>query len=238
MDLQSDDLVVMRYSALPFYLEQQEDINSIGAHIINTFSQHSYVADLQNWYADLKDITPETWFQPDKTPKDAGPFVLKGKTNSMKFLWKTHMFAKDWDDMVKVYCRLQDDTYIGQQDIYIRKYIPLHTYFVGINDLAITKEFRFFICNKTVISGGFYWSNSIEDVEEMGFKPDINEVPKEFLQQVIELVGDNIKFYVVDVAQTAEGEWIVIELNDGQMSGLSENNPDELYKNLYEVIND
>lgn len=37
---------------------------------------------------------------------------------------------------------------------------------------------------------------------------------------------------MIDVAQTESGDWIVIELNDGQMSGLSENNPEILYKNL------
>jgi hypothetical protein len=36
----------------------------------------------------------------------------------------------------------------------------------------------------------------------------------------------------MDIAKTQSGEWIVIELNDGQMSGLSENDPNVLYKNL------
>ena len=40
----------------------------------------------------------------------------------------------------------------------------------------------------------------------------------------------------IDVAQTESGEWIVVELNDGQMSGLSENNPEVLYKNLTTVL--
>jgi hypothetical protein len=39
-------------------------------------------------------------------------------------------------------------------------------------------------------------------------------------------------YYVIDVAKTAAGKWILIELNDGQMSGLSDNDPDVLYSNL------
>ena len=38
------------------------------------------------------------------------------------------------------------------------------------------------------------------------------------------------------MAQTAEGNWNVIELNEGQQSGLSENDPDLLYKNLSNSI--
>jgi len=32
--------------------------------------------------------------------------------------------------------------------------------------------------------------------------------------------------------QKTKGDWKLIEINDGQMSGLSENNPDALYSNL------
>jgi len=41
---------------------------------------------------------------------------------------------------------------------------------------------------------------------------------------------------VVDVARTESGEWIVIELNDGQQSGLSDNDPDQLYSNMKKML--
>ena len=53
---------------------------------------------------------------------------------------------------------------------------------------------------------------------------------------MITLVGDKVDFYAVDVALTSDGEWIVIELNDGCLSGLSANNPDVLYQKLAQVI--
>ena len=61
MQIQAGDLVIPRYSALPFYNEQENDINYVGAKMINSYHQHLYVADLQNWVEDLKDITPQTW---------------------------------------------------------------------------------------------------------------------------------------------------------------------------------
>lgn len=45
------------------------------------------------------------------------------------------------------------------------------------------------------------------------------------------------EFYVIDVAKTVYGEWIVIEMNDAQMSGLSMVEPIELYTNLYALLN-
>ncbi len=54
-----------------------------------------------------------------------------------------------------------------------------------------------------------------------------------FINKAIEAVGDNVSFYSLDVALTEKGNWIVIEVNDGCLSGLSANNPEELYKKLY-----
>lgn len=240
LDIQKDDLVVMRYSALPFFEEQERDIEKAGAKVINSLRQHEYVADLENYYWDLEGITPKTWFRPSDVPFDEeGAFVLKGKTNSKKFLWNTHMFAEDRSKVMDVYCRLQDDGLIGNQDIYIRKFIPLFNYCNSIRDLPISKEFRFFVAYGKILSGGFYWSNFVDDIKEQyGSVPSADEVPRDFLEEVIEKVGKNINFYAVDIAETAEGKWIVVELNDGMMSGTSENNLDELYGNLARAIDE
>jgi len=128
-----------------------------------------------------------------------------------------------------------DDGLLSSQKIYIRKYIPLTKYLDGVNGMPVTKEFRFFVAYGKVLCGDFYWQNYIDDI---GFKPDANEVPKEFLQKVIDRVDNQSNFYVIDVAQTLSGEWIVIELNDGQQSGLSCNDPFTMYKNLNKAIRD
>lgn len=233
MDIPPGSLVIPRYSALPFYEELEKDVRKGGSRLINTFRQHRYVADLWNWYDDLKDITPKTWFRPCEVPKDEGPFVLKGETNSRKFLWDVLMYAETWSDMVRVSCNLADDSLIGQQSIYVRKFVPLKTYFRSFHNLPVSKEFRFFVAFGKVLCGAFYWSNSVEDIPAV---PNVDEVPKAFLQKVLDIIGDKINFYVVDVAETETGDWIVIELNDGSQSGLSENDPDMLYSELKVVI--
>ena len=53
-----------------------------------------------------------------------------------------------------------------------------------------------------------------------------------FVQSILSLISTHVNFYVVDVAQKEDGNFIVIELNDAQMSGLSDNRPENLYGNL------
>lgn len=226
-----EDIVVGRYSVLPYYKELEQDLKNIGASLINSYKQYNYVADLQNWYNDIKKYTPQTWFKIEDIPYNQdGPFILKGATNSRKQLWRTHMFAKNKKDAIDVMLNLFNDSLLQYQGICIRKYEPLINYGEDpITHCPISKEFRFFIINKKIAAGGFYWSNFYEDIK---LKPDTSEVPLTFINKIIDLIGDNVNFWTLDVAQKVNGEWIVIEIGDGQMSGVSCCDVEQLYKNL------
>jgi len=233
--IQAGDNIICRYSALPYYQEMEKDVLNLGGTLINSYMDHQFVADLQTWYPFLFDLTPKTWFSLAEVCQDPyeGPYVLKGKTNSRKNLWRTHMFAKDKQEMREVYFRLQDDGLTGDQGIVIRQFERFKSYGEAISGMPITKEFRFFVFNDKVIAKGFYWSSHPEVIDK--HKPDVNEVPTSFINEVLWRVGDKMNFYVFDVAQREDGEWRVVELNDGQMSGLSCIDPDELYSNLAEA---
>lgn len=221
-------LVVGRYSVLPYYKELEEDLTANGSCLVNSYHQHAWIADLREWYQDLHGLTPKTWFTLAEIPEE-GPFVLKGATNSRKFEWNTHMFARNKREAIEVYRRLSQDGMIGDQSIYIRQYEPLRKLMDGFNGLPISEEYRFFILDGEVLSGAFYWSSHVDDLTEV-CTPD--RVPPEFLQKVIDRIGFKARFVVVDIGIKANGEPTVIELNDGQMSGLSENNPDILYQKM------
>jgi len=226
-------LVIPRYSAL-FYKELEDDVIILGSKLINSYNEHLFVADIKNWYSVLYEFTPKTWFSLDQIP-DVGPFVLKGATNSKKSCWETHMYAKTKPDAVKVFGNLSNDGLISQQDIYIRQYVPLNKLTDSIsNGPPITEEYRFFILDGEVLCSGFYWSEYIDDVEVE--KVNSHKVPEEFLNKVISIISHYIRFFVVDVALTLSGQWIVIELNDAQMSGLSAIPASELYSSLYSKL--
>lgn len=235
VQVESGDLVVARYSALPYYNELEHDLKLRGASLINTYDMHCFVADMDRWAnGKLSGMTPKTWTTPSSV-EGAGPFVLKGQTNSRKHLWDTHMYAKDRKAMMEVYCRLLDDSLISTQEIYIREYVPLVNLMTGFNGLPISKEFRFFCCYGKVLCGGFYWSSHVADLSVV---PSIAEVPMDFLHEAADLIKDEVNFFAIDVAEKQEGGWTVVEVNDGQMSGLSENDPDTLYTALRDVTSE
>lgn len=225
------DQIICRYSALPYYEELEKDVLLNGGTLINSYKQHRYVADMNVWYWDLEEFTPKTYFQYDDVRMwDEHSFIVKGKTNSRKHRWSTHMFARSRKDILQVMYRLEEDQFIDQQGLVIREYEPFVGYGYAINCLPITKEFRFFVLGKKIIAGGFYWSNHPEAIEE--FHPNVEEVPKDFLNQIIEIVSPNINFWVMDIAQHQDGRWRLVELNDGNMSGLSCIGPTLFYSNL------
>lgn len=227
-----NSLVIGRYSTLPWYKELEEDLKTNNSELINSYSQHRWIADLKEWYEDFKDITPQTWTDLSSIP-DNGPFILKGETNSKKFHWNTQMFAENKKKAIEIYNKLSEDTLIGQQDIYIRKYIPLKTFCVGINEMPITEEYRLFIYDGKVVSAGFYWSSHYDDLtDEQKASLNPKNIPTTFVKDVLTRVGSKARFVVVDIARTQDDNWIVIELNDGQQSGLSENKAEVLYKNI------
>ena len=46
------------------------------------------------------------------------------------------------------------------------------------------------------------------------------------------IASEHVNFFVLDIAERDEGGWILVEVNDGMMSGLSDVNPHELYSQL------
>ena len=228
------ETIIGRFSVLPFYRELEADVRHEGSSLINSWHQHNWVADLSGWYPSLEGLTPETWFRLDDVPEHT-PVIVKGRTNSCKFRWDTHMFAADKKAAGDVSWRLLEDAVVGSQDLVYRRFVPLKSYLTSFRGLPVSEEYRFFCLDGKVLAAGFYWSDHIETIQEMGHTPDPSAVPAEFMREVLDRIGNQIRFVVVDVARTASGEWIVVELNDGQMSGLSCVDPHTLYQALSAV---
>ena len=223
---QKNDFVICRYSYLPYAKELEDDLISLGCKIINSYSQHRWVANF-DYYEEVKKYTPETWFDDNFYMAKEGKYIVKGRTNSRKHQWKTKMLSNNKSDALRIASELlNDDPMIGEQGIIFRKYIPLKTYEIGMNGLPFTDEYRFFFYKTKELCHGYYWGiaeNTSHKISEEGIK---------FAHKLAEKVARHVNFFVLDVAQTESGEWILIEINDGQQSGLSLCDPDELYFNL------
>ena len=59
---------------------------------------------------------------------------------------------------------------------------------------------------------------------------------KKFRFSIEWLIQRYANFFVLDIAKTESGDWILVEINDGQMSGLSMCNPHQLYSKLQQIV--
>lgn len=226
----NNSIVIGRYSVLPYYSELERDLKNKNCKLINSFAEHEFISKF-SWYNECEELqkyTPKTWLEYELPYiKDNGPFVIKGCTNSMKHNWNTHMFAKNRNSIIDVIRNLNQDSLISSQDILIRKYEPLKTFEIGINDLRFTNEWRLFYYKNKLLSYGYYWSN-LDDLS----KPNITQDAIDLANYCADIISKYTNFFVLDIAEKENGEWMLVEINDGQMSGTSCNDPNILYSNL------
>lgn len=235
-EIKKGDTILGRYSVLPFYHELDDECKSIGAKLVNSFNQHKYIADMKDWVLDLEDLTPKTWMLSDlhngymSIPDTEFGYFIKGATNSKKHLWNTHARAKTKNDIGGIVSRLREDLFLEGQDIAIREFVPLKVLEEGISGLPMANEYRFFFFKGYLIAEGFYWSiiNEMPDILPPVAAYDIAVDASEILK-------DKVNAYVIDVAEKVDGKWIVVEVNDFQMSGLSTINPNSFYRDLKEI---
>ena len=238
-EIPAGSLVVGRYSNLPYHRELEHDVRNLGSQLINTSAQHSYVADL-DYYEDLSEVTFKTWFRPQDVPSWARdkPFVVKGRTNSRKQSWSQLMFAENFVQANRIAAELRCDGLLGQQGIIMRQFVPLETFEVSpVNGLPFSNEWRLFYYKGKLLAHGYYWS-SIDDWSPVeAARSDFESAGVAFANEVAARLVDKVPFVVIDIAKTKEGQWVVVELNDGCQAGLNDSvSARDLYCNLKVVL--
>lgn len=225
-EVPAESLVIGRYSTLPFYKELEVDLLNNNSKLINSFQQYNWIANFE-WYEALRDYTFQTWFRAQDLPDDGTKFVVKGRTNSRKHEWNRLMFAENKQRAIEIMLALNEDSLIAPQGVVFRKYEPLVTYEIGNNGLPFTNEFRFYFYKGSVVSYGYYWTMA-QNIERK-----LSDKGLQFACEIGKIVAEYSNFYVIDIAEKASGGWVVVEINDAQMGGLSEIKPDDFYSTLY-----
>lgn len=138
------------------------------------------------------------------------------------------MFAPTKKDAIEIGWKLSQDSLISTQKIVYRKYEKLITYEIGINGLPFTEEYRCFCFKGEILTYGYYWTIA----DKPRNKSDLSKNGYDFACIVAKEASKFANFYVIDIAQKEDGSWILVEINSGCMSGLSDVDPEELYSNL------
>lgn len=207
--------------------------------LINSPDNYKFCHYLPYSYDVIRNYTPNTiWFKKDQLSKSMdevceilintfgrAQVMIKDYVKSRKHEWEEACFIPDVSDSVKVkqvvnrFLELQGDDL--NEGIVFRQFLKLE--FLTLHSkskMPLTKEFRVFFLDGEVLQDFYYWDEG--DYGEL--KPD--------LRPFVEVAGKvKSRFFTMDIAKVEDGGWVIIELGDGQVSGLPDN------ADLYEFYN-
>ena len=226
--------VLLHIGAIEDYAGIEVDLEELGMKLLVHEEEHLRCSTIENWYPALKDRTPFTKIY-DELPdgqeilKDFSfPIFIKGNRQTNR-----HRRSQCIIENLEQYNALRDewkyDSILSWQKVAVREYVPLleidsESY---PDQVPASYEFRFFYFEGKCMAYGPYWY--------LGKKYSL---PESELTEVLKLTDWAAEqlgavFPAIDVAKTASGEWIIIEVNDAQESGFVGVNPLVLWNNTF-----
>lgn len=242
---ENQDLVYHGWMMPPAYYEKFYDrCKSFGYNLINSPEQYHACHHFDKWYPMIEGLTPLSLIveKGDLRPmidavmefmrkNDCG-VILKDYVKSLKHDWLEACYipqgstplhiSKVVINFVSQKERFQD----FQGNMVVRKYVDLQI--IGehaISKMPLSKEFRSFVMNGSVIFTSNYWDQG-SYTGELPPKSLIEEIAnKVYLQSQSNL-------FTVDVSQLADSSWTCIEVGDGQVSAFPEQEDKEKFFKL------
>ncbi|MEZ5424855.1 MAG: ATP-grasp domain-containing protein [Pyrinomonadaceae bacterium] len=205
-----------------------DQLKTRNLHLINSPEEYRHCHYFPESYGIIKDHTPVSVFLPydenfgfddlmgrlsvfgDK------PLILKDYVKSRKHEWEDACFIVRASDrslierVVGRFLELQGDDL--NEGLVFREFIefePLAEH--SKSGMPLTREFRLFFLEGRRIHAAEYWEEG--DYAETG-------LPEDLFAEVAKNVQSN--FFSIDVARRKDGQWMIIELGDGQVAGLPE----------------
>lgn len=159
------------------------------------------------------------------------PLMVKDYVKSRKHDWETACYIPSAADAEKVAQVVQTFIDLQGEDlnegIVIREFIELESLAVHPKSgMPLSKEFRLFFFEHQLLHAAPYW-------EEGEYQKELPP-PNLFLDIAVRIQS---RFFTMDVAKTKRGEWVIVELGDGQVAGLPERvDATAFYSALFQAI--
>ena len=232
-----NDPILLHIGAVEDYAGIEDMLEQMGMKLLVREAEHLRCSTIEGWYPALKEKTPFTKIydelpQVEEILKDFSfPIFIKGnrQTNRHK---KSLCIIEDKEAYESLRTEWSSDNILSWQKVAVREYVPLKTIdSTSYPDMVpISYEFRFFYFEGKCMAYGPYW--------HMGnlYSLDERELPE--VLKLTDWAAEKlaVTFLAVDVAKTASGEWIIIEVNDAQESGFVGVNPIILWNNTIEAV--
>ena len=200
--------------------------------LINTPKEYAKYHLLPGWYKDFESSTPFSIWSESKNIEDAlrltdgleGAFIIKDYVKSRKHEWYDACFIKDIRD--KENTERVINNFINRQSsnleggVVLRKFESLKS--IGNHKdsgMPISEEYRIFVFKGEILIADNYWNYSGE--------LNITEDEYTLIESIISEIESS--FITIDLARKTDGNLIIMEMGDGQVSGLQQMDEYEFY---------
>lgn len=228
--------VLLHIGAVEDYAGVEATIADMGMSLLVNEKEHLRCSTIEGWYPLLKDKTPFTKIY-DEFPKVeevlkdfSFPIFIKGNRQTSRHK-KKQCIIENTDQYNELRKAWKYDRILSWQKVAIRKYVPLQVIDgVSFPDMVpISYEFRFFYFEGKCMAYGPYWY--------MRHKYSLSGSELKEVLKLTDWAAQRIgaSFTAIDVAKTALGDWIIIEVNDAQESGFVGADPLVLWNNTIEA---
>lgn len=223
-----------QYSAL------YEGLLSKNVELINSPEQYTHCHYFPESYNKIESKTPKSYWTTDldeasilKCAAHFGdhPIIVKDFVKSEKHDWETACFIPRASDkkklleVVRNFLKLRGDSL--NEGIVFRKFEGLEFLTAhSKSGMPLTKEFRIFFAKNEIVKVYNYWDEGTYGESKPQLETFLN------IAQTIES-----NFFTMDVAQKKSGDWIIMELGDGQVAGLPDQaSENEFYDSLFKIL--
>lgn len=201
---------------------------ALGIHLLNDPAAYRHCHYLPEWYAALAANTPRSvWTKVEGDmsmprimellrPFGDAAMIVKDFVKSRKHEWNEACYIPSASDaaaverVVRRFVELQGDDL--SEGLVFREFVEFEPLTVhSRSGMPLTNEWRLFFLDSRPVSALHYWDEG-----------DYGDAmpPADQFGAAAALVRS--RFFTMDVARRRDGEWLIVELGDGQVAGLPE----------------
>lgn len=223
------------------YQKLWSELFARGYILTNDVKQYIQCHHFPEAYNFIQDYTSKAWWTHPIEPNEAieskiewkavrdyleGDLIIKDYVKSEKgdpelFILGKALTYEEFSDRIKRFIEARGKLF--NKGLVFKKVEQLKKYD------GQTNEWRLFFFNKKMVTFGI---NS-EKFDELA-KPSIDEILK--FNKLGVTIPSN--FFTMDIAEREDGSWMILELGDGQVSGLAaQEEPIKFYNKLHNILN-
>ena len=209
-----------------------DKLEAKGIILINTPEEYEKYHTLPGWYDDFRDDTAKSVWEEQGTVESAllmareleGPFIVKDYVKSRKHEWYDACFIKNIADkenaerIIRNFIKRQDADLVG--GVVLRQFEKLKS--IGFHEksgMPISEEYRVFVFAGRIMIIDDYWQENR--------KISFSNEEQLWIEVAVKKLESN--FVTIDIARREDGKLIIMELGDGQVSGLQQIKSTDFY---------